>query len=96
MNALPHPDRIPARCAVRGVRDRSRDGQYSSGLVAITNPWFIAAGPDGNMWFTGNNSPGRVARITLPPLVKDAAADQVEAGSARLKGRVRPNSQATN
>jgi virginiamycin B lyase len=70
--------------------------EYSSGLVAITNPWFIAAGPDGNMWFTGNNFPGRVARITLPPLVKDAAADQIGVSSARLKGRVRPNSQATN
>ena len=70
--------------------------EYSSGLVAITNPWFIAAGPDGNMWFTGNNSPGRVARITLPPLVKELAADQVGIASARLRGRVRPNSQATS
>jgi streptogramin lyase len=70
--------------------------EYSSGLVAITNPWFIAAGPDGNMWFTGNNSPGRVARITLPPLVKEAAADQIGTASARLRGRVRPNSQATS
>jgi streptogramin lyase len=70
--------------------------EYSSGLVAITNPWFIAAGPDGNMWFTGNNSPGRVARITLPPLVKELAADQIGITSARLRGRVRPNSQATS
>jgi streptogramin lyase len=69
--------------------------EYSSGLVAISNPWFIAAGPDGNMWFTGNNLPGSVARITLPPLVKDLAADQIGTTSARLKGRVRPNSQAT-
>jgi streptogramin lyase len=70
--------------------------EYSSGLVAITNPWFITAGPDGNMWFTGNNSPGRVARITLPPLVKELAADQIGTASARLRGRVRPNSQATS
>jgi streptogramin lyase len=70
--------------------------EYSSGLVAITNAWFIAAGPDGNMWFTGNNSPGRVARITLPPLVKELAADQIGNASARLRGRVRPNSQATS
>jgi virginiamycin B lyase len=70
--------------------------EYSSGLVAITNPWFIAAGPDGNMWFTGNNSPGRVARITLPPLVKELAPDQIGTASARLRGRVRPNSQATS
>ena len=70
--------------------------EYSSGLVAISNPWFIAAGPDGNMWFTGNNLPGRVARITLPPLVRDVAPDEIGTVSARLRGKVRPNSQATN
>jgi streptogramin lyase len=70
--------------------------EYSSGLVVITNPWFIAPGPDGNMWFTGNNLLGRVARITLPPLVKEVAADQIGTVSARLRGRVRPNSQATS
>jgi streptogramin lyase len=69
--------------------------EYSSGLLQISNPWFIAAGPDGNMWFTGNSVPGRVARITLPPLVRDVAADQIGTGSARLRGKVRPNSQAT-
>ena len=47
------------------------------------------------MWFTGNNLPGLVARITLPPLVRDVAADEIETGSARLRGKVRPNSQAT-
>jgi streptogramin lyase len=69
--------------------------EYSAGLVAISNPWFIAAGPDGNMWFTGNNLLGRVARITLPPLVRELAADQIGTASARLRGKVRPNSQAT-
>ena len=69
--------------------------EYSNGLLLITNPWFIAAGPDGNMWFTGNNLPGLVARITLPPLVRDVAADEIETRSARLRGKVRPNSQAT-
>jgi streptogramin lyase len=70
--------------------------EYSNGLLLITNPWFIAAGPDGNMWFTGNNLPGRMARITLPPLVRDVAADEIETTSARLRGKVRPNSQATD
>jgi streptogramin lyase len=70
--------------------------EYSSGLLAISNPWFIAAGPDGNMWFTGNNLPGRVARITLPPLVRDVAADDIGHAWARLRGKVRPNSQATH
>jgi virginiamycin B lyase len=70
--------------------------EYSNGLLLITNPWFISAGPDGNMWFTGNNLPGLVARITLPPLVRDVAADEIGTRSARLRGKVRPNSQATN
>jgi streptogramin lyase len=69
--------------------------EYSSGLLSILNPWYIAAGPDGNMWFTGNNIPGQVGRITLPPLVRDLTADQVTTASARLRGKVRPNSQAT-
>ena len=76
----------------------STDGditEYSNGLLLITNPWFISAGPDGNMWFTGNNLPGLVARITLPPLVRDVAADEIDTRSVRLRGKVRPNSQAT-
>ena len=69
--------------------------EYSNGFVAILNPWEIAAGPDGNMWFTGKNIPGLVGRITLPPLVRDMAADSITTTSARLRGKVRANSQAT-
>jgi streptogramin lyase len=69
--------------------------EHSSGLIGILNPWGIAAGPDGNMWFTGNNIPGLVGRITLPPLVRDIAADQITTTSARLRGKLRANSQAT-
>jgi streptogramin lyase len=69
--------------------------EYSNGLLSILNPWYIAPGPDGNMWFTGNNIPGKVGRITLPPLVRDLAADQIATSSARLRAKVRPNSQAT-
>jgi streptogramin lyase len=69
--------------------------EYSTGLLSILSPWGIAAGPDGNMWFTGNNIPGKVGRITLPPLVRDMTADQVGTTSARLRGKLRPNSQAT-
>ena len=47
------------------------------------------------MWFTGNNVPGLVGRITLPPLVRDMAADTITTTSARLRGKVRANSQAT-
>ena len=69
--------------------------EYSNGFSGIDRPWGIAAGPDGNMWFTGNNDPGRIGRITLPPLVRDVAADQITTTSARLRGKVRANSQAT-
>jgi virginiamycin B lyase len=69
--------------------------EYSDGLVDITSPFAIAAGPDGNMWFTGSNIPGLVGRITLPPLVRDVAADSITSTSARLRGKVRSNSQAT-
>ncbi len=59
-------------------------------------PWFITAGPDGNMWFTENALLGRVARITLPPVLKGLAADKLTTTVARLRGSVRPNSQATD
>ena len=70
--------------------------EYSNGFVDILSPWDIAAGPDGNMWFTGSNIPGLVGRITLPPLVRDMDADTVGATSARLRGKLRANSQATD
>jgi streptogramin lyase len=69
--------------------------EYFNGLVSILNPWGIASGPDGNMWFTGNR-PGLVGRITLPPLVRALDADEITTTSARLRGKVRPNSQATD
>ena len=69
--------------------------EFSTGLLSILSPWGIAAGPDGNMWFTGNNLPGKIGRITLPPLVRDMAPDQLGTTSARLRGKLRPNSQAT-
>ena len=70
--------------------------EYSGGLTVDSAPWFIAPGPDGNMWFTENALLGRVARITLPPVLKALSADQISEGSARLRARVRPNSQATD
>jgi virginiamycin B lyase len=70
--------------------------EFSTGLLSILSPWGIAAGPDGNMWFTGNNIPGKIGRITLPPLVRDMAPDQVGTTSVRLRGKLRPNSQATH
>ena len=48
------------------------------------------------MWFTGNNDPGLIGRITLPPLVRDMAADTIGTASVRLRGKLRANSQATD
>jgi streptogramin lyase len=70
--------------------------EYSNGFADMLSPWDIAAGPDGNMWFTGSNIPGQVGRITLPPLVRDMDADTIGATSARLRGKLRANSQATD
>jgi streptogramin lyase len=69
--------------------------EYKSGFADILNPFAIAAGPDGNMWFTGSNIPGLIGRITLPPLLRDLTADTITTTSARLRGKVRPNSQST-
>ena len=32
-----------------------------------SSPFGIAAGPDGNLWFTGAADPGRIGRITPGP-----------------------------
>ena len=80
--------------AVGRITTEGEITEYNTGLVSILDPWGISAGPDGNMWFTGN-SPGLVGRITLPPLVRHLDADQITTTSARLRGKVRPNSQAT-
>ncbi len=80
--------------AVGRITTEGEITEYNTGLVSILDPWGISAGPDGNMWFTGNN-PGLVGRITLPPLVRHLDADQITTTSARLRGKVRPNSQAT-
>jgi streptogramin lyase len=69
--------------------------EYPDGLAGILNPFAITAGSDGNMWFTGSNIPGLVGRITLPPLVRDMPADTITTTSARLRGKLRANSQAT-
>jgi streptogramin lyase len=69
--------------------------EFTSGLADIKNPFSIAAGPDGNMWFTGSNTPGLVGRITLPPLVLVSAPSDITTTSARLRGKLRANSQAT-
>jgi streptogramin lyase len=70
--------------------------EYTGGLTVGAAPWFITAGPDGNMWFTENALLGRVARITLPPVLRGMGASDVDTTSALLRGKVRPNSQATN
>ncbi len=48
------------------------------------------------MWFTENALLGRVARITLPPVLRPLSASDVGTTSALLRARVRPNSQATD
>jgi virginiamycin B lyase len=83
------------KAAIGRITIKGEITEYTTGLSGISAPWQIAAGTDGNMWFTGSNTPGMVGRITLPPLVRDLTADKIEMTSARLRGKVRPNSQAT-
>jgi sugar lactone lactonase YvrE len=46
-------------------------GGVTAGFSANGQPFGIAAGPDGNLWFTEENSPGRVARITPAGVVTE-------------------------
>ena len=84
-----------AKPAIGRITTDGHITEYFNGFVSIVNPWSITAGPDGNVWFTGNN-PGLVGRITLPPLVRGLDADEITTTSARLRGKLRPNGQATD
>jgi streptogramin lyase len=41
--------------------------EFTAGLPPDSSPLGIAAGPDGNLWFTELNVPGRIGRITPRP-----------------------------
>ena len=65
------------------------------GVAAGDGPGGIVAGPDGNVWFTQPGSPSRIVRVTVPPRVEADTPELAADGRVRLKGSVRPNSQAT-
>jgi hypothetical protein len=70
-------------------------GGVTAGFSANGVPVGIADGPDGNLWFTEFNNPGRVARITPGPGAVTGAATGIGPNSATLNGTVRPNGQLT-
>jgi streptogramin lyase len=45
---------------------------FSAGISALSGPWDITAGPDGNLWFTEGN--GRIGRITPAGVVTEFSA----------------------
>jgi outer membrane biosynthesis protein TonB len=53
----------------------------------------IAAGPDGAMWFTPQDA--LLGRITVPPYLGEARAEQVEQTTAEVRAVVRANSETT-
>jgi hypothetical protein len=55
----------------------------------------ITPGPDGTMWFTENANPGAIARISLPPLVRDIGVRRVNTDTAIVTAIVSPNAQET-
>ena len=66
----------------------------SSAAVSQHAPWDIAAGPDGNLWFTESTGL-RVGRLGLAPGASTDAATFVHSADATLGGIVTPRSQAT-
>ena len=66
--------------------------EFKGGLTAA--PFGIAAGADGNVWFT-ERSGGRVGQLGLAPGAVTNAPSAISATGATLAGSVRSNSQAT-
>jgi streptogramin lyase len=48
--------------------------EFSAGLAAGSGPASITAGPDGNLWFTEYNDPGRIGRITPAGTITEFSA----------------------
>jgi streptogramin lyase len=69
-------------------------------LTPDSTPAGITRGPDGNVWFTETAFPGRIGRITVPPLadldlVQAAIPDRHVIADGELKATVTANSQDT-
>src|SRR3954469_8241644 len=47
---------------------------YTPGVPPGAGPGDLAPGPDGNLWFTESNAPGRIGRITPAGQVTEFAA----------------------
>jgi streptogramin lyase len=61
--------------------------EFSTGITSGSQPWEIAAGPDGNLWFSERNGPGnagQVARI-------NPTSHEVKEFSAGITGNTAPN-----
>jgi len=67
--------------ALLGAADPSRAQQVTEFPVptAVSNPFGVAAGPDGNVWFTESNS-GKVGRITPAGVITEFQVPGILAG----------------
>ena len=56
--------RTPTRAPSAASRPTATSPSSATGLTMNSDPLGIAAGPDGNLWFTESKAPGRIGRIT--------------------------------
>ena len=56
--------RTPIPGAIGRITPAGDVTEFTTGLTTNSRPLGIAAGPDGNLWFTESKSPGRIGRIT--------------------------------
>ena len=69
---------------------------YSSAAVfPYLEPWDLAVGADGNVWFTDPTVPAAVGRLSVAPIVIVGAGVDVTSDSATVTGEVQGNGQAT-
>lgn len=54
--------------------------EYSGGITAASEPRGIAAGADGNLWFTETAAPGRLGRITPAGVVTEYSSGLTNGG----------------
>ncbi len=54
---------LASLCLLSGVTGAQVITEFSAGITPGSEPYYITAGPDGNLWFTETNG-GRIGRIT--------------------------------
>ena len=86
----------PFASAIGAITPGGAMTTYSSGAVfPFLEPWDLAVGADGNVWFTDPTVPSAVGRLSVAPIVIADTNVAVTSDAATVSGEVQDNDQST-